>query len=412
MSLAAGLIAARGGAAQEPASKVGTTFVSPRREVRDAQTGRRLIQLTDGDCFDMPMYYFIPTYDRTGKWIVFQRYDAKTGEVQLHKIEVETGKTVQLTAARTPNALWRPHLQPPGFGVRDLLCAVNTAANEAIYFDDRAIRAVHLETLTDRVIGQVPRDRTPSGLTGVSPDGKLFVFPHFDRAWWESNLAPKPQPERWQPRDSQLDVLDIASGKVTTLMKVNFWITHANFYDNHRILFCHTATDYAVLMTDLRNPGQYENLRTHSADGWPNHYQATAKGVMYEMLSGARDGPVVGGIYNPDTRQRREFQLAMGTSRLHIGRDPEARLWFFEGTVADFPTIVYFPRLQAGEVNRGQALIGNEFATYSNNQRSHFHPSVTPDRKHILFTGGDRRTKTNHLFLLDITDLADTQLVD
>jgi hypothetical protein len=39
-------------------------------------------------------------------------------------------------------------------------------------------------------------------------------------------------------------------------------------------------------------------------------------------------------------------------------------------------------------------------------------PTVTPDRKHILFTGGDRRTKTNHLFLLDITDLADTQLVN
>src|SRR5262249_51058250 len=161
---------AQGGTAQETASKVGATFVSPRREVRDEQTGRRLIQLTDGECFDMPMYYYIPTYDKTGKWIVFQRYDAKTGEGQLYKIEGETGKTVQLTAAKTPNSLWRPHLQPTGFGVRDLLCAVNTAANEAIYFDDREIRAVHLETLADRVIGKVPPDRTPSGLTGVSPD--------------------------------------------------------------------------------------------------------------------------------------------------------------------------------------------------------------------------------------------------
>lgn len=409
-SLAAAIFAT-GARSSRAAPQVGRRFTSPRREIRNSKTGRQLIQLTDGDSFDMPMYYYIPTYDRAGRSIVFQRYDAHTGEVQLYKIDVASGETVQLTAAKTPNALWRPHLQPPGYGVRDLLCAVNTARNEAVYFDDREILAIDLDTLADRQLGRVADDRTPSGLTGVSPDGRLFVYPHFDRAWWEANLPPKPQPERWQPRDSQLDVLDIATGKVTTLMYVNFWITHANFYDNHRILFCHAATDYAVLMTDLRNPGQYENIRAHSADGWPNHYHATDKGITYEMLNNSRSGPTVAGIYNPDTRRRREYKLALGTNRLHIGRDPEARLWFYEGALEGYPTIVYFPRLEAGKLNAGQALFGDEFVTYSNNQRSHFHPSVTPDRKHILFTGGDRRNQTNHLFLLDIADLADTELV-
>jgi Tol biopolymer transport system component len=390
---------------------VGRRFRSEPREIRDTVTGRKLIQLTAGTEFDMPMYYYIPTFGADGKSIVFQRYDERTGEVQLYKIHADTGETVQLTAAKTPNSLWRPHLQPPGFGVRDLLCAVNTARNEAIYFDDREIRAVHLDTLADRPIGRVPEDRTPSGLTGVTPNGRLFVYPHFDRAWWEANLPPKPQPERWHPKDSQLVVLDIDTGKTETLMYVNFWITHSNFYDDNRILFCHTATDYAVLMTDLRHPGQYENIRAHSADGWPNHYNVTSRGITYEMLTNSRSGPTVAGIYDPDTRRRREYRLAMGQSRLHIGRDPDARLWFFETAVDGSPTIMYFPKLAAGNLNPGQALIGGEFATYSNNQRSHFHPSVTPDRKHILFTGGDARNKTNHLFLLDIADLADTELV-
>jgi hypothetical protein len=391
-------------------SEVGRTFQSERREITDSQTGRKLIQLTSGEQFDMPMYYFIPTYGRDGKTIVFQRYDAKTGEVQLYKIHVDSGATTQLTAAKTRNSLWRPHLQPPGFGVRDLLCAVNTAKNEVIYFDDREIRAVNIDTLADRVIGRVPEDRTPSGLTGVSPNGKLFCYPHFDRAWWEANLPPKKQPERWEPKDSALDVLDIETGKVTTLMYVNFWITHANFYDNDRILFCHTATDYAVLMTDLRHPGQYENIRTHSVDGWPNHYNVTSKGIMYEMLSNQRSGPTVAGIYDPDTRKRREYRLDMGQGRLHIGRDPDARLWFFETLVDGKPTIVYFPKLDAKALNPGVQLMSGDYATYSNNQRSHFHPSVTPDRKHILFTGGDARNQTNHLFLLDIADLADTEM--
>jgi hypothetical protein len=270
---------------------------------------------------------------------------------------------------------------------------------------------VHLDTLDNRLIGRVPEDRTPSGLTGVSPNGRLFTYPHFDRAWWESNLPPKPQPERWHPKDSQLVVLDIDTGKTDTLMYVNFWITHSNFYDDHRILFCHTATDYAVLMTDLRYPGQYENIRTHSADGWPNHYNVTSKGVTYEMLSESRNGPTVAGIYDPDTRSRREYRLAMPQGRLHIGRDPHARLWFFEVMVDGKPTIMYFPKLEDGKLNPGRTLVGGEFATYSNNQRSHYHPSVTPDRKHILFTGGDSRNGTNHLFLVDIADLPDTEIV-
>jgi hypothetical protein len=393
-------------------SGVGRTFQSERREITDSKTGRKLIQLTSGDEFDMPMYYFIPTYDRSGKSIVFQRYDAKSGEVQLYKIHVESGTTTQLTAAKTRNSLWRPHLQPPGFGVRDLLCAVNTAKNEAIYFDDREIRAVNIETLADRVIGHVPDDRTPSGLTGVSPNGKLFCYPHFDRAWWESNLPPQKQPERWEPKDSALDVLDVETGKVTTLMYVNFWITHSNFYDDNRILFCHTATDYAVLMTDLRHPGQYENIRTHSADGWPNHYNVTSKGITYEMLSKKPGAPAIGGIYDPDTRKRSEYKLAISTSRLHIGRDPEARLWFFETNVDGKPTIVNFPKLDSKTLNPGVPLMSADYATYSNNQRSHYHPSLTPDRKRILFTGGDARNQTNHLFLLDVADLADVEIVE
>ncbi len=47
-------------------------------------------------------------------------------------------------------------------------------------------------------------------------------------------------------------------------------------------------------------------------------------------------------------------------------------------------------------------------------QRSHLHPTLLPDRRHILFTGPDAESETNHLFLLDVSDLAevDTEIVD
>lgn len=388
------------------------SFVSERREVIDPQTGRRLIQLTSGDCFDMPMYYFIPTFARDNKTIVFYRYLPATGEIQLYKIHVDTGVTTRLTNAKTANSLWRPYLQKPGFGVRDLQSAVNRVTNEAIYFDSNVIRAVNIDTLADRVVGHVPEGRVPSGLTGVSPDGRLFCYPHFDRKWWEAQLPPHTAPpERWEPRDTRLVVVNLETGESTDVMLVNFWITHTHFYDDHRILFCHAATECAILMTDLRYPMQYVSIRTHAADGAPNHYNATSQGVMYEVFKENRARPPLAGIYHPDTRTRREYRLDIPDDRMHIGRDPEAKLWFYETQVGDGHGVVFFPSLAPDRLNPGVPLIGPAFDTYGVNQRSHYHPSVTPDRKHILFTGGDPRNQTNHLFLMDISDLKETTII-
>ncbi|MDY7009837.1 MAG: hypothetical protein SVV80_03705, partial [Planctomycetota bacterium] len=97
---------------------VGDSFISERREFVDPGTGRKIVQLTSGDCFDYHLYYFIPSMTTDSKTIVFYRH--KQDEVQLYKIDVETGLTVKLTDAKTPNSLWRPWLQAPGHGVRDL----------------------------------------------------------------------------------------------------------------------------------------------------------------------------------------------------------------------------------------------------------------------------------------------------
>lgn len=395
------------GGARADSPPVGEPFVSPRREIRDPTTGRRLIQLTSGDCFDMPMYYFIPTTAADGKTIVFYRYHPASGEIQLYKIHCETGVTVRLTNATTANSLWRPYLQPPGHGVRELLSAVSPVTNEAVYFDGNEIRAVHLETLHDRRVARVPDDRVACGLTGISPNGRLLVYPHADRRWWDSYLERNVVPPRAEARDVQLDVVDLQTGHSRNVLYVNYWITHSNFYDNDRILICHSATDYAILLADLRNPHYFENVRARSGPGYPNHYHAAARGIMYEMVN-----PVMGGIYDPDARRRREYKLEISSGHLHIGRDPEARLWFFETSLHGNPVLVYFPKLSAGVANAAVPLIGGSFATFSKNQRSHFHPSLMPDRKSILFTGGDSRNETNHLFLLDVADLQDTAVQD
>jgi hypothetical protein len=117
----------------------------------------------------------------------------------------------------------------------------------------------------------------------------------------------------------------------------------------------------------------------------------------------------VGGIYNPDTHARIEYELGL-PGYVHTGCDPAARLWFYEShdRKRDIHAIYYFEALSRTKANRPIPLVGN-MKTYWLGQRSHFHPQITPDRKFILLTGGDPANQTNHLFLLDVADLGDTE---
>ena len=385
---------------------VGESFTSKRKSLADPVTGRRIIQLTAGDCFDYPLYYFIPSMTPDSRAIIFHRL--QDGDLQLYRLDVATGLTVRLTRATTRNALWRPYLQPEATGVRGLLSAFNTETSEVVYFDSNDIRAVHIESLEDRHLYTVAEDRVPCGLTGVSPDGKWFVFVHADRPWWEAHVGHRPDPttspERHTAVGTRLDVLNLATGEVRTLVQINSWLTHSNFYDNFRILFSHPSTDSGVLMTDLRG-GYYQHLRTQDELGSICHHVPTARGMMYEIA-----GSNYGGLYNLDDHSRVEFDLGL-KGYMHTGADPEGRLWFADahGPSGRAKAIYYFDRLKRGVTNTPVALT-SEIRTYWVGQRAHLHPRITPDRRWILFTGGDPANETNHLFLLDIGDLEDTVL--
>ena len=379
---------------------VGDSVTSERREFTDPESGRKITQLTSGDCFDYQLYYFIPTMTKDSRTVVFHRHQDM--EVQLFKIDIGTGLTTKLTDAKTPNSLWRPYLQEEGRGVRDLMSAFNTATNEAVYFDTNDIRAVNIPTLADRVLYHVPDDRVPCGLTGVSPDGKWFCFVHADKAWWDASRGRKP--DKCDATGCRLDVLAIATGEARTLVQINTWLTHSNFYDNDRILFCHLPTEGGALMTDLRG-GWYMNLRTQDeAGGCVCHYLPTDRGIMYETAGGGR----LIGILNPDNLERVEYKNGV-PGGIHTGADPEGRLWFYEGTCDQGRLIAYYERLQPGVVNQPLTLVSPR-EPYWLGQRIHMHPQITPDRKFILFTGGDPTSKTNHLFLVDVDGLKDTEL--
>ena len=101
--------------------------------------------------------------------------------------------------------------------------------------------------------------------------------------------------------------------------------------------------------------------------------------------------------------------LVNGPTISHIGYDPTCRLWFYETHDNSGRAICFLPKLEAGTQNETETLLG-PIMTWGINQTSHLHPRVMQDRKHLLFTGSDPATESNHLCLLDISDLEDTRI--
>lgn len=381
------------------------TIHFPRRETKDPETGRRWLQLTSGNEFCYPLYYFGPTVTADGGTLAFYRY--VNDEVQNWKLDIASGDAVRLTAATTPNCMWRFWDEKrPAHGVREQLSAFSPGSEELLYFDGNVLHAVHVRTLADRAVYTLSGKRVPCGLPGASPDGKHFAFVHADRHWWDEATQHGPPP-RHEARGVHLDVVDLATGACRTLLVINSWLTHVNFYDNQRIIFCHHPTEESVLMTDLRG-GWYTHLRTQGLDGSKvQHYQPTRRGLMYESSNRRPLGSI--GLCDPDSHVFQDYRTSYPIH--HVGRDTEGKFWFGDCVRNDGKSgsfLAWLPSVQADKVNEFRVLT-RSFGTYAHGQRGHLHPVLMPDRRHILFTGPDAETRTNHIFLLDISDLANTE---
>jgi len=384
---------------------VGNRITLRRRERLDSVTKRRWTQLTSGRGYTYPLYFFGPSITRDGRTLVFYRFE--DGQVQNWKLDLDGEEAVQLTNAKTRNCLWRFWDEPAAaYGVREELSALNPATDELLYFDENSLRGVHVHTLKDRLVYELPADRVPCGLPGVSPDGRYLAMTHLDRAWWEEKTA-KGCPPRHEAKMVHLDVVDLNAGTARALVVMNSWLTHANFHGNDKVIFCHAPSESSVLMTDLRG-GFYTHLRTQTVEGWQVcHYISTARGIFYETVSQGEHGGI--GMIDADTYACREFRTDHRIS--HCGYDTEGKLWFghpyrTKPKVESF--LGYLPSVKKGRINPFVALTEG-INCYGRSQRSHLHPVLMPDRRNILFTGPDHTTQTNHIFLLDVADLEDLQ---
>jgi hypothetical protein len=213
-------------------------------------------------------------------------------------------------------------------------------------------------------------------------------------------------------RNTALSRYNFITGEHKNILFINSPIHHVLPYDNNYVVFCHPANENGMLLTSIEG-GYYTHMRTQDETcGSVCHYVATKKGMMYEVL-GSTTRKVYAGIYNPINHRSYELVLPNYFGYTHTGADDEGRLWFYEnykstGNNEGVHDMYFLERHDPVNGDEWKKLFDN-WSTFGGGQSAHFHPRVTPDRKWILFTAGEAGTGSNQLFLLDISDLKDTE---
>lgn len=388
-----GGFAAQGAApadASAPALRLSDKF--PR--IQAPGTGRLAVQLTAGGEANYPLYYFIPSVSRGGKYLVYHHYENKM--VQLWRLNLETAEAVQLTHATGTNTDWHPWSSERGLGgVMDYRSTLNVARNLVIYFDRNQARTVDLETLQDEPLFELSADREAIGQNTTTLDGQWLAY--ID--------APAGAQNPRSCHGAKLMAYNFDTHEQRVLFTIDNAIHHVLTYDNEHFIVNHPPGHNGSIWTDLTS-GRWKELREGDPGikGHICHQIPTALGISYEVFGA---GPcVISGLYDPFTRRRFEFCLPPAFAYTHTGWDRAGRLWFWETTGKAGHSLWYLEKMDPVTGGVFKPLTGH-WPLAASGQRGHFHPQLTPDRRWIIMTGGDEQQRAQ-VFLLDASDLPDT----
>lgn len=370
-------------------------------------------QLTTGRANSYPLYYFTPSITSDGRYLVF--HSERTGWVQLYRMDLASGATVPLSEGRTRDSGWAIWCERHLRGVYNHLAALNTATREVLYFQDEEIRGTQLDTLAGRLVARIP-GRFPIGQTSCSPDGRLFAFIHAGREHFERAISDREAltnmgqfgwsqgHQEWRNQvPCVISVLELSSGKLRTVIELDFHVHHVIFANNRTLIVNHPQNDSGMWMIHVDGTGR-RALRPRDEHGAIVHQVVTDRGIFYEAVS-RRDNRAVNwlGCYDLERHTHEEVELAGMEGYVHTGWDPAGKFLFFEhhGQTHELVSL-HFPFQPARRrLNRLRSM-----ALYPRpGQRYHAHPFLSPDRKSLIYT--EVVEGFAQVCALDVADLVD-----
>jgi hypothetical protein len=382
-------------------------YSSKFKRITLKNTGRQAIQLTNSEGTCYPLYYYITSFSSDHKNLIY--HEAKNNQVQMHCLDLNSGSSTQLTYADHDHSRWVPWCCDSGKGVLDHRSVLDTKRDQLIYFNGNDVHRVDLDGEEDEILFTLPKDRIAIAQNCMSSCGDWFVYIHhdkenFNQVYKNNNFNDS---ERALSRGTVLTAYNLETKEHRNLVIINSPIHHVLPLNDNKFVFCHPTKENGMLLTDIKG-GWYTHMRTQDDQGGcVCHYLANEDTIQYEIL-GRNDEMVLGGKYNPRNHERYEFELPPEFGYTHTGWDPKGKMWFYENSSKTEHSLKFLCEHHADKKDEWIELTG-DWPTFGTGQKSHFHPQLTPDRKHILITAGDPDTKSNQLFLIDISELEDTK---
>lgn len=370
----------------------------------DAETGRRITQLTNSVAEDYHLYFYNPTTTPDGKYLIF--ISERTGISNLFRLDLFTGAIVQLTDVPPARADYYPFTYKPFYGVGACLPAVG--ARNAYYFVGNELFSVNWENFETHCLLNLPDDRRPS-ILHVNAAGTTLVFATWDEALFQDSAErfyagePMSSDEYWQATTSTIHRLDTVTGQCEEILRTGkFWINHVLIHPTNRdlVLFCHEYSDAPDRMWLLNAAtGEYSVLPGQGADEWYQHEFWSQDGTRICFHGGIKADDTVGfcGWYELATgRYEKFFHHTPGRSYAHYNLHPDGKTMITDGEAR--PGFISRVVLHNG-AQQFEPLARHDAYKYDDDQRCHPHPSFTPDGTRVIFTSN--RTGTSNVYIMD-----------
>ncbi len=379
--------------------------------------GRRLTRLTGGGSNHYPLYYFVPSVTPDGRYFVC--HGERTGEVQLYRVDLQSGEIGQLTDGHTRDSGWAIWCEWHVDGIYNHLSAINSQSGEVWYFEDREIRATNVATFANRHVTSLPPGRMPIGQNAFSPDGRWFAYIHADAENFgalmrDREARTKAGTFHWTP-DHQtfrnaipttLMVVDTATGEQATVITTDYHFHHVLFADNRTLLLNHPKNCVGMWLVDIDGTN-VRHIRPHDGPGAHNaevnHQVITTRGIAYEAVGWTEQGRETWfGMYDPATDSFTEGKLPV-PGYTHVGLDPAGRFEFIECASPRHELLsVHHPADPTAPLE--VRLLHTLSSPDHEHQRHHAHPFLAADRRRLYFTDWSAEGNAQ-VCALDVADI-------
>ena len=358
------------------------------KTVKDPDTGAKIIHLSTLPNAASGVIYFTQGCITPDSRYTLVRYLDKSADHtagKMYRYEFKTGELVLLTERMTKNQ-------------------VMAAGSGNLYFTsekDRAIYAVNIHTLKERKVASMPDGIACSGTLTVNADETLLVGTGglVDEHQNEPVLTTPPNQgsvfnDTFNRRDTNLLLsIEIKTGKVSELLRINTWLGHAQFSpaDPKLVMYCHEGPWAKVdRMWTLRigSGEEPKNVLTRtedneiaghefwSADGatvWYDHNYRNTPGKAF--LEGKRLA----------TGEITRFPIKPEFVSIHYTQSPDGKFFVADGhAIKDHPDqqamFILVPDRGGLRAIKLCSMAGNNYKAAEPN------PHLTPDQRRVVFT--------------------------